>query len=132
MIRLYATVTDYQAYTLDTYTPTSTVQTLLRDGSRAIDRAAIAAVYPTDPQGYPLDANLLDTFKNATCEQALFMRDLDDRTGAKQRLANVKVGSLTFQRAQGTAGMAMLPIGPRALEELRLAGVLPVAPMVNW
>ncbi|MGH3436849.1 MAG: hypothetical protein ACRDRN_10335 [Sciscionella sp.] len=132
MIRLYATVTEYQAYTLDNYTPAATVGVLLRDASRAIDRAAIAAVYPTDPQGYPLDANLLDTFKNATCEQVTFMRELDDRTGAKQRLANVKVGSLTFTRASGTAGLAMLPVAPRALEELRLAGVLPVAPMVNW
>lgn len=133
MIRLYATVPEYQAYAPgDTYTPTATVQGLLRDASRAVDRAAIAAVYPTDPQGFPLDANLIDTFKNATIEQALFLRDLDDRTGAKQRLASVHVGSLTFQRAQGTAGLAMMPLGPRALEELRLAGVMPVAPMVNW
>lgn len=133
MIRLYATVAEYQAYPPgDTYTPTATVQGLLRDASRAVDRAAIAAVYPTDPQGYPLDANLIDTFKNATIEQARFLRELDDPTGAKQRLETVRVGSLNFQRAQGTAGLAMLPLGPRALEELRLAGVLPVAPMVNW
>lgn len=131
-IRVYATVADYQAATGDQYTLTATVQINLRKASRAVDRAVIAAVYATDPQGYPADAGLIDAFMQATCEQAAFIRDLDDPTGVKARMDNVKVGSLSFVRTKGTAGLALPPLGPGALEILQLAGVLPVAPFAAW
>ncbi|HEY1820413.1 MAG TPA: hypothetical protein VGG83_10820 [Trebonia sp.] len=132
VVRVYATVADYQAATGDTYTLPARVTILLRRASRCIDRGAIAATYPTDPQGYPADAALIDTFMQATCEQAMFMRDLDDDSGAKARMDVVKVGSLSFNRAKGTAGLALAPLGPGALEILQLAGVVPTAPYSGW
>lgn len=132
VVRVYATVQDYQTATGDTYTLPARVAVLLRRASRCVDRAAIAATYPTDPQGYPADAALIDTFMQATCEQAAFIRDLDDDTGVKARMDNVKVGSLSFTRTKGTAGLALPPISPAVLEIFQLAGVGPVAPYSSW
>lgn len=131
-VRIYASVGDYQQITTDVATPAARVTRLLRDASRCVDRAVIGAIYPTDPQGYPLDANLIDVFKTATCYQVEFLRDLDDDSGAKARMDSITVGSLRFQRTKGTGGLTLKPLGPLALQELRLAGVLQVAPMVNW
>ena len=130
--RLYATVTDYQSYTGDVVTLVPQLNRWLRTASRQIDRAVIAAVYPVDPQGYPVDANLIASFKDATCEQVTFLRDTDDDSGVKARLSSVRMGSMSFNRAPGTAGLALKPLCPDALEILRNAGCLPVAPMVNW
>jgi hypothetical protein len=130
--RVYATYTDYTSYTSDAVTTQSRVTLLLTKASVIIDRALIGAVYATDPQGYPTDAGLLDVVMKATCEQVLFMVDLDDDTGAKQRFQSVTVGNVTFQRAQGTAGNARIPLAPGAMDLLQVAGVLGVAPMINW
>lgn len=130
--RLYATVTDYQSYTGDVVTLTPLLNRWLMLASQQIDRAVIGAIYPYDPQGYPVDANLIVSFKDATCEQVLFLRDTDDDSGVKARLSTVRMGSMSFTRASGTAGLAMKPLAPNALEILRNAGVLQVAPMVNW
>lgn len=130
--RVYATVADYQTYTGDTLTLAPQLTIWLRAASRHVDRAVIAAVYPTDPQGYPVDANLIVSFKDATCEQVMFLRDTDDDSGVKARLSSVRMGAMSFTRAPGTAGLALKPICPGALEILRNTGVLPVAPMVNW
>lgn len=132
MIRLYATLDQYRAYSNDAFSLDAKVNVWLRKASRAVDRAVIGAIYPVDPQGYPLDANLIVTFQDATCEQVMFIRDSDDDTGVKARLASVKVGSLNFTRAKGTEAPAMPVLGPEALQVLQLAGVIQTAPMVNW
>lgn len=130
--RVYASYTDYTGYTTDAVTTPARVVLLLTRASVIIDRALIGAVYATDPQGYPTDAGLLDVLMKATCEQVLFMVDLDDDTGTKQRFQSVTVGNVTFQRAQGTAGNTRIPLAPAAADLLQVAGVLAVAPMINW
>ena len=130
--RVYATYTDYTGYTSDAVTTQSRVTLLLTRASVIIDRALIGAVYATDPQGYPTDAGLLDVVMKATCEQVLFMVDLDDDTGAKQRFQSVTVGNVTFQRAPGVSGVTRIPLAPAAMDLLQVAGVLGVAPMINW
>lgn len=132
VLRVYATVLDYQTNTNDTFTTPARLNLLLQEASRNVDRAVIGAWYATDPQGYPADAALIDAFMHATCQQAAFLRDLDDPTGAKARMNNVKVGSLSFTRTPGTAGMALKPLGPQALEILQLAQVISVTPFNNW
>lgn len=132
MIRLYATLEQYQAYSNDAFSTAAKVNVWLRKASRAVDRAAIGAIYPVDPQGYPLDANLIVSFQDACCEQVMFIRDSDDDTGVKARLSSVKVGSLNFTRAPGTEAQALPVLAPAALEILQLAGVIQVAPMTNW
>lgn len=131
--RVYATLADYRGYTGDQSTPDLRVTALLgRASSGPIDRALIGAVYATDPQGYPTDAGLMDVVMKATCEQALFMVDLDDDTGAKARFTSVTVGNVSFQRAPNTAGTTRIPLAPMAMDLLQVAGVLAVAPMINW
>lgn len=132
VVRVYATVSDYQTNTLDTFTTAAKAGLLLRKASMDIDRATMSATYATDPQGYPADAGLLDAFMRATCEQAAFRRDLDDPTGAKARMSSIKVGSLAFTRAPGTAAMTFVPLGPDALAILQLAQALPGAPFTGW
>lgn len=132
VLRVYATATDYQSTTGDMFTTPAKINLLLVEASRNVDRAVIGAKYVTDPQGYPADASLIDAFMQAACQQAAFLRDLDDPTGAKARMNNVKVGSLSFTRTPGTAGMALKPLGPQALEILQLAQVISIAPYNNW
>lgn len=133
---MYATLPEYRAYTGDATTPDARVTSLLTMASEDLDgQALVGAVYPTDPQGYPTDAGLLDVLMKATCRQVQFMLDMDDDTGVKQRLDSVRVGSLSFTRSKSTssgAGAGMYPIGPRALGLLHGAGVLGTAPMINW
>lgn len=131
-VRVYATVADYQAWSADTITPTARVTFLLSRASEQVDRAMVGAVYTVDPNGYPVDAMLLDVMNRATCAQVAFLVDYDDDQGAKQRFQSVTVGNVTFQRAAGTAGLAQIPIGPNTLDILRNAGALPTAPMIDW
>lgn len=130
--RVYATVDDYQSLIGDVTTPQARVARLLARASLRLDTAMIGAVYATDPNGYPADAGLADVMRRATCYQVQFMVDMDDDTGVKQRLDQVTVGGLNFHRAQGTAGLAQLPIAPDALSLLQTSGVLQTAPMIAW
>lgn len=131
---MYATLADYRAYTGDAVTPDATVTAKLTMASEDLDgQALVGAVYPTDPQGYPTDAGLLDVLMKATCRQVQFMLDMDDDTGVKQRLDSVRVGSLSFTRGKNVSvGSGMYPIGPRVLALLHGSGVLGTAPMINW
>lgn len=130
--RVYATVADYRAWSLDTFTPDPRVGVLLRQASAAVDRALLAAVYATDTNGYPTDTSIIDTLNQATCAQAAFINALSDDTGAAARMEATSIGGVSVRRAAGTAAMPLPPLGPAALEILTVASGLPGSPFVGW
>lgn len=130
--RVYATVSDYQTQTGDTYTPPARVTYLLGRASQSIDRAMIGAVYAVDTNSMPTDPTDIDTFNRATVAQALFMRDIGDDSGAAARNEATTIGGVTVRRATGTAALSLPPLGPQALEILHLESASPMSPMTNW
>lgn len=132
MARIYATIANYRAWSLDAITPDDRVTWQLARASEDIDRALIGAVYPVDANGMPTDADDIQTFQDATCAQVAFRQELSDDTGAASRNDSTSIGGISIHRAAGTAALAMPPLGPEALKILHLAGAVGVAGMTNW
>ncbi|HEX3781707.1 MAG TPA: hypothetical protein VHX38_18750 [Pseudonocardiaceae bacterium] len=129
---VYATALQYQTQTGDTFTPTATVAQWLRLASQDIDVALVGAVYSVDADGMPTDPGLIDTLVRATCMQAQYLVANNDPTGVKREYVSTNVGGVSVTRAASMQAPALPPLAPRALSILRVDGVLPSAPLVNW
>lgn len=129
---VYATVAQYQTQTMDQLTPVAAVQQWLRLASQDIDVALVAAVYAVDADGLPTDPGLIGTLMRATCHQARYLIADNDETGVKREYSSTNVGGVSVTRAARMQAPALPPLAPRALSILRVDGVLPSAPLVNW
>lgn len=129
---VYATVAQYQAQTGDSFTPTAAVSQWLRLASQDIDVALVGAVYSVDADGQPTEPGLIDTLMRATCMQAQYLVANNDPTGVKREYVSTNVGGVSVTRAASMQAPALPPLAPRALSILRVDGVLPSAPLVNW
>lgn len=129
---LYATVAQYQARTRDVFTPAATVGMYLQQASEQLDVALVAAVYSVDGDGIPTDPGLVDALMRACCEQTRFLVAHNDPALVKREYASTNVGGVNVTRAQSMQALALPPIAPQALAILRVAGVLPSAPLVHW
>jgi hypothetical protein len=129
---VYATVTQYQAQTGDSLTPALAVSQWLRLASQDIDVALVGAVYQVDADGMPSDPGLINTLVRATCMQAQYLAANNDPTGVKREYSSTNVGGVSVTRAASMQAPALPPLAPRALSILRVDGVLPSAPLVNW
>lgn len=129
---VYASVLQYQAWSGDTWTPPSRVQIALQRASEQIDIALVAAVYRTDADGMPLDAEVANVLVRATSAQAQYLIAVNDDANVKREYSSLSVGGISSSRTSRMQSMAMPPIAPQALAILRVAGVLPSAPLINW
>lgn len=129
---LYASVAQYRDWSGDTWTPANIIQTKLQRATEDIDVALVAAVYRTDADGMPLDPQLIDVLVRATSAQTQYLLAQNDDAGIKREYASTSVGGVSATRAAHMQAMALQPIAPRALAILRVEGVLPAAPLVNW
>jgi hypothetical protein len=129
---LYASVAQYRAWSGDQTTPAQIIQVKLQRATEDIDVALVAAVYRTDADGMPLDAMLANVLVRATSAQAQYLLAQNDDSGIKREYASTSVGGVSATRSTKMQGRALQPIGPRALAILRVNGVLPAAPLVNW
>lgn len=129
---VYATAQQYQAWSGDLLTPPGLVDTWLRRASEVIDNALVGAVYVTDVDGMPLDAATMDVFMRATCAQAEFMIANNDRANVKWQYSSTSAGGVSVTRAPGTTAPTMPKLAPQAAAILRVAGVLPGAPLISW
>lgn len=129
---VYATVEQYQAWSGDQITPTMVVATKLQRASEDIDVALVAAVYATDADGMPTDPGLVDTLVRACSAQAQYLIAHNDDAGVKREYASTNVGGVSVSRAASMQAPALPPLAPRALSILRVSGVLPSAPLINW
>jgi hypothetical protein len=129
---LYASVADYRNRTNDQNTPTARVQVALQLASEDMDVALVAAVYRVDADGMPLDAQLANVLRRATAAQAQYVIATDDDAGVKREYASTSVAGISATRAAAMQAKALRPICPQALGILRVSGVLPAAPLINW
>lgn len=129
---LYATVAQYRNKTGDQFTPDATVQRRLQLASEQLDLALIGAVYAVDGDGMPTDPGLVDTLVRACCEQVLFLNAHNDDAQVKREYASTNVGGVSVTRSAAMQARALPPLGPQALAILRVSGVLPSAPLINW
>lgn len=129
---VYATVDQYQQKTGDQFTPTATVAQRLRLASEQIDVYLVGAVYAVDGDGMPTGPGLIDTLSRACCEQARFLNAHNDDAQVKREYVSTNVGGVQVTRAAQMQALALPPLAPQAAAILRVAGVLPSAPLVSW
>ena len=129
---LYASVADYRNRTGDQNTPAQRVQVALQLASEDMDVALVAAVYRVDADGMPLDPQLANVLRRATAAQAQYVIAVNDDAGVKQEYASTSVAGISATRAAAMQARALRPICPQALGILRVSGVLPAAPLINW
>jgi len=128
----YASVAQYRAWSGDQVTPASRVTIALQRATEQMDVALVAAVYRVDADGMPLDAALANVLVRATSAQAQYIIAVNDDANVKREYASTSVAGVSASRAAHMQALALPPIAPQALAILRVAGVLPAAPLVNW
>lgn len=129
---VYATVGQFVAWSEEQYWPEAMVATKLRRASEQLDRALVGAVYAVDADGMPTDAGLIDVLQRACSAQCQYLLAHNDDAGVKREYVSTNVGGVTVSRAPSMLAPALPPLAPQALAILRVAGVLPVAPLVGW
>jgi hypothetical protein len=129
---VYASVQQYRNWSGDAWTPAEIIQTKLQRATEDIDVALVAAVYRVDADGMPLDPQLVNVLVRATSAQCQYLIAQNDDAGIKREYASTNVGGVTAVRSAKMQGLWMQPIAPRALQILRVEGVLPAAPLISW
>lgn len=129
---VYASVQQYRNWSGDTWTPAQIIAVKLQRATEDIDVALVAAVYRTDADGMPLDPQLVNVLVRATSAQCQYLIGINDDAGIKREYASTNVGGVSAVRSAKMQGLALPPIAPRALAILRVEGVLPAAPLINW
>lgn len=106
---------------------------LLTRASREIDQALLCAVYATDDNGNPTDADLIAAFRDATCEVVCYWLAQGLTDGYPTGYQQVSIGSLSLSRGQGSSGAAagtQTSMGPQAwaiLQRAQITGYEPLA-----
>ena len=122
----------YRNWSGDTWTPAEIIQVKLQRATEDIDVALVAAVYRTDADGMPLDPQLANVLVRATSAQVQYLLANNDDSGIKREYSSTNVGGVSATRSAKMQGGALPPLAPRALAIMRVAGILPSAPLVNW
>lgn len=132
---VYATAADYLAYCNGVIT-----DTLLKQASLRVDELIIGAVYETDSNDQPTDPDIIDALREATCAMAQWMNEQGDTTGtggsSSGTLKSASIGSASWSYGDSpTTGRQLttssgLLVAPVAVSVLRVAGLLPAAPIV--
>jgi len=120
MARVYVTAAEYGDATDDQ----------LARASLAVDRALIGAIYDTDSNGMPTDADVLAAIKRATIAQARAIAAVD----GGPLLKSASIGSASYSYDTRTPDGLTLPAGgglcPDAAAELQLAGLTPTGVII--
>jgi hypothetical protein len=121
--RVYATTADLARY-LGAAPPTGSARRLLA-ASRCIEDNTRSAIYETDDDGLPTDADVAAALKWATCAQADWWSTTGDEKGDAALWGDVSIGSVRMARTQTLAGTrpANNRLAPQAEEILRVAGL---------
>ncbi|MEV5710171.1 hypothetical protein [Actinoallomurus sp. NPDC052274] len=129
---VYATVAQYRNVTKDMATPDALVEMWLPLASEVLDLALVGAVYATDENSMPTDPMLIDTLMRACCRQVQHEIANNDPASVKDQYTSSNVGGVAVTRAPAATARALPPLSPRAAAILRVAGVLPAAPLIGW
>jgi hypothetical protein len=131
-VLIYATPDDLAGYTGQP--APDNAEHLLRAASRRVARATRGAVYATQPNGKPVDDDLVDALREATCAQvatwAALDVDLDKGAAGAAKVktaSSVDGASVTYQVAAGQAdalAAATTALADEAADILAAAGLL--------
>ncbi|WAL93997.1 hypothetical protein [Streptomyces sp. Je 1-369] len=123
MGRVYATTAELEAFTGQP-APANAPRLLAR-ASRLVSAATKAAIYDTDPAGYPTDTDIRAAFRDATCAQVAewAKRDAAGSGESDDVVAgpwtSVSAGGLSFSRPSApTTSADDTTLTPEALEIL--------------
>ncbi|MFH9013969.1 hypothetical protein ACH4C6_21640 [Streptomyces sp. NPDC017943] len=132
MARVYATTAEYEAYT-GTEAPAGAARLLAR-ASRLVSAATKAAVYDTDPAGFPSDEDVREAFRDATCAQVEVWAKRDAAAAgdasdpAASPWTSISAGGLSFSRQSAPVATAedtaLTPEAAEILAELNLEQVV--------
>lgn len=129
---VYATVGQYRQVTGDLTTPDQRVAFWLPLASSVLDVALVGAVYSTDANSMPTNPMVIDCFMRACCEQVRYEIANNDPAQVKDQYVSSNVGGVNLTRAAAATARVLPPLAPRAAAVLRVAGVLPNAPLISW
>lgn len=129
----YATAAELVAY-LGDEDPPANAATLLDRASVDVDSVLIGAWYAVDDDGLPTDAAVIEALSRATCAQVHYWMESGNTSGVDTAggWRDVSIGNVRLSRVAGGSGTegAGGEFAPAAAKILRLAGLLPIAPMV--
>ena len=102
---------------------------VLEVASIRVDELLVGAVYPVDAVGNPTDLDVKMVLRNATCEQALYMLELGDTSGAKAGMKSMTIGRIQWQRAEPKTGSpgSSEKYAPAVLDMLHVFGLRPTS-----
>ncbi|MFJ9657615.1 hypothetical protein ACIRPR_06555 [Streptomyces griseoflavus] len=132
MARVFATVAEYEAFT-GTAAPANAGRLLAR-ASRLVSAATKAALYDTDPAGFPSDTDVRDAFRDATCAQVEVWATRDAAAAGESEdpaaspWTSISAGGLSFSRQSAPVATAddtaLSPEASEILAELGLETVV--------
>lgn len=129
----YATTTDLAAYLGGEALPDNPV-VLLERASIEVDALLIGAWYAVDDNDLPTAAKVITALKQATCAQVHYWAEQGNTSGVDTAggWRDVTIGNVKLSRVAGGSGQegAASAFSPAAEKILRLAGLLPISPMV--
>ncbi|TFC92044.1 MULTISPECIES: hypothetical protein [Cryobacterium] len=128
--RVYATAINYAAVAEDPFEgDAGKLGKRLRSASIEVEKLTRLAVYTTDVDGYPTDADVSDAFTEATCAIVEHWEITDDPTGAESQQGAVKIGSVSLGTTSSSAANESVlekltkRIGEKAVDILTNAGI---------
>ena len=101
---------------------------LLARASELVDSLLIAAVYVVDEQGHPLDEQVLDALRRATCAVVQWWHETGDPIGTAGQFTESQIGTLRLKRADTTSAS---DLAPSAVRILATAGLLAHSPRAS-
>jgi hypothetical protein len=129
---VYATASQYSAWSWDLITPASVITPALRRASEVLDLHFIGAVYAVNADGLPTDPPVIDAFMRACCAQCQYEVAQNDPALIKSQYVTTAMGGVSQTRAGAFTAQTMPPLSPRAAAIMRVAGILPSAPLISW
>jgi hypothetical protein len=130
----YATYADLVDYMVTVPVPQTEAERLLARASELLDECLIGAWYDTDEDGLPTDAAVALALQNANCAQAAYFIETGDDQGSMGRYSSVHIGDATLTSGlggRGAAGSSVASrVAPQAKTFLRVAGLLPISPII--
>lgn len=121
---VYATVSDYLSWT-DVASAPLGLSRVLTVASTRVDEMLVGVVYDVDTAGRPTDLDVAELLRNVTCEQALYMLEVGDTTGAGS-FTELTVGRVSWQQGAGSSATQPSRFSPEAQSMLHVAGLVPV------
>lgn len=126
MVRVYATLADYQTYTGQT--PPAGIDASLAHASEHLDAEVFRLCwYEVDGDGYPSNPVVREAFRRATCAQAQWWEETGDELGTAAHWGSVAIGSVRLSRPGSSSGSTSAEpvVAPRVMQALRSPDLTP-------